>query len=812
MGNEGLGDINENGELFTDFCGQNDLVIGGTIFPHKDIHKATWTAPDMSVKNQIDHVAISRRWRRTLTDVRAYRGADAGSDHELLIARLQVRIASIRKSGMQRHPRFDTSRLREEEKQHSFIMTLKNRFQALADLEDGSLEKKWDRVRSTFTSACEEELGYKKRAYKSCLSDETITKIEERRQARQRLNQARTRVQSRTSQQAYSTLNKEVKKGSKRDKRDMVEKLAGEAQRAASRSDMKTLFNITRQLIGRRSSSSKPIRDTNGNTLTKTVDQMNRWRDHFRTLLSGTPVLDSPQLDEGPGLEVNIGPITKPEVLQAIRKLKSGKAPGPDSIPPEALKVSADATADMMMDLLQTVWIEEEVPSEWKNGLIVKIPKKGNLSDCQNWRGIQLLSIPSKILTRIILERIRGAVDAVLREEQAGFRAGRSCTDQIATLRIIIEQSIEWQSPLYINFVDYRKAFDMVDRSTIWSILRHYGIPRKIVAIIRSMYNNTTCQVIHDMELSSPFRVENGVRQGCLLSPLIFSVVVDWVMRTTMDQPRGIQWTMTSRLEDLDFADDACLLSHTFQNIQSKTDGLRTVAGRTGLEVNVKKTKSLRMNAAQDTPIMLGGEAVEDVSKFTYLGSVVSKTGGTEEDIQARIGKARHVFVTLRPIWDSRAIQLNTKLRLFESNVKTVLLYGSETWRHTKRLDNKLQVFINTCLRRILRIRWPERISNNELWRRTKQIPITDVVRQRKWRWIGHILRRDHSCIARHSLDWNPQGKRKRGRPVMTWRRTLAAELKKVRMSWGEAKRLAQDRVRWRAVVLALCPEGDEED
>jgi len=101
MGKEGLGNMNENGELFTDLCGQKDLVIGGTIFPHKDIHKAAWTAPDMSVKNQIDHVAISRRWRRALTDVRDYQGADAGGDHELLIARLQVRIVSIRKSGMQ---------------------------------------------------------------------------------------------------------------------------------------------------------------------------------------------------------------------------------------------------------------------------------------------------------------------------------------------------------------------------------------------------------------------------------------------------------------------------------------------------------------------------------------------------------------------------------------------------------------------------------------------------------------------------------------------------------------------------------------
>ncbi|XP_076441072.1 uncharacterized protein LOC143280323 [Babylonia areolata] len=179
---------------------------------------------------------------------------------------------------------------------------------------------------------------------------------------------------------------------------------------------------------------------------------------------------------------------------------------------------------------------------------IVKLPKKGDLSDCQNWRGIQLLSIPSKIFTRVILERIRTAVSTTLRKEKAGFRARRSCTDQIANLCTIIEQSLEWQSPLYINFVDYKKAFDMVD------------------------WTDTSCRVIHNTDLSPSFEVNTGVR----------------------------------------------------------------------------------------------------------------------------------------PVWRNENLCLHTKLRLFNTNVKSVLLYGSETWRRTKSLESKLQVFINICLRQILRIRWPE--------------------------------------------------------------------------------------------------------
>ena len=245
---------------------------------------------------------------------------------------------------------------------------------------------------------------------------------------------------------------------------------------------------------------------------------------------------------------MNLGTISKEEIIRAIGKTKSGKAPGPDNIPPEVLKADAAVTADILLDLFQEAWAKEEVPQEWRKGYIIKLPKKGDLSECKNWRGIQLLPLPSRIFTRIILERFRAAVDERLRDEQARFRAGRSRVDQIATLRIIIEQSLEWQSPLYVNFIDFRKAFGTVDREVTWRILRYYGIPLKMVKIIQKLYEDTACHVIHNTSVSDPFTVNTGVRQGYLLSPLIFSLVIDWVMRKAMNPPRGIQVTLMHKL------------------------------------------------------------------------------------------------------------------------------------------------------------------------------------------------------------------------------------------------------------------------
>ena len=156
-------------------------------------------------------------------------------------------------------------------------------------------------------------------------------------------------------------------------------------------------------------------------------------------------------------------------------------------------------------------------------------------------------------------------------------------------------------------------------------------------------------------------------------------------------------------------------------------------------------------------------------------------------------------------IWRADNITLNTKMRLFNSNIKTILLYGCETWKTTKHLVNKIQVFTNTCLRQILKIRWPEKITNTALWEKTNQTPMESELKKRKWCWIGHTLRKPAHSITRQALQWNPQGKRKVGKPRYTWRRNVQAEMEAAGYKWRDMVRLAQNRTRWRSVVSGLC-------
>ena len=369
-----------------------------------------------------------------------------------------------------------------------------------------------------------------------------------------------------------------------------------------------------------------------------------------------------------------------------------------------------------MYDLITKIWTTEEIPKDWKQGHIIKLPKKGDLRECKNYRGITLLSVPGKVLNRILLDRITVPVDLKLRENQAGFRSSRSCVDQIATLRIIIEQSIEWNSPLYLNFIDYEKAFDSVDRDTIWQLLSSYGIPQKIITMIKATYDDSTSRVIHKGKLSNEFKVKTGVRQGCLLSPFLFLIAIDWIMtQTTKNERNGIQWTPFTQLDDLDFADDLALLTHTIKQMIEKTILLNKTSNKCGLFINKDKTKTMRINATSNELININDSNINDTNSFTYLGSIVNTEGGTDEDIKARLGKARSAFQLLKNVWASSAISKKTKLRIFNSNVKSVLFYGSETWRTTKNNRNKIQTFINSCLRKILKIFWPNTIKNEGL-------------------------------------------------------------------------------------------------
>ena len=543
----------------------------------------------------------------------------------------------------------------------------------------------------------------------------------------------------------------------------------------------------------------------NGNKLTKDEDKKTRWLEHFKDILNSDDPLITEDIQDDPlhQLEIDVGPVTIDELNRMILKLKNNKSPGEDRISAEMCKALGELGLRALLQLVNHVWQEERAPTEWRRGIIVRIAKKGDLSNCANWRGITLLAVIGKILSNIIYNRIKEAVFGVISEEQAGFREGRGCADHIFVLRHIMEQCEEWKKSLVLNFVDFSRAFDSIHRPSMWKLLKLYGIPDKIVALIKVMFEGSESCVRVGQEHTDWFEVTTGVRQGDVLSPLLFNIVIDYTMGKLQQIEGGLRWTEKNILKGLAYADDICLLGEDTDSIIALTDTLNAEAKKLGLNINTHKTKTMKLMTTDERTVTVDGHQLENVDRFVYLGSTLCEDGDVRREVRARIGKASAAFNGLKNVWNSTGITRKTKLQLFNAIVMTVLLYCCESWKGLRDVELRVRRFESNCLRKIMNIRWFEHISEEQVRERSGQKSVTEKIRYNRWRWYGHVLRMPESRLPKQALNWTPVGARRPGRPKDTWRRTIARDRRERNID-VDVEELAQHRGEWRNFITAL--------
>ena len=316
------------------------------------------------------------------------------------------------------------------------------------------------------------------------------------------------------------------------------------------------------------------------------------------------------------------------------------------------------------------------------------------------------------------------------------------------------------------------------------------------------MYEGSSNCVRVENQHTEWFDITTGVRQGDVLSPVLFNIVIDWIMRKVdMNTNGGIQWKNNTRLKDIEYADDVCLGASNVDQMVELTNSLATEAKKVGLEVNINKSKVMRFHIEDDSDILLEGEALENVDHFSYLGSELNTNGDIRRELNIRIGKAGITFKRLQKVWSNTGISTRLKIRLFNSLVLPVLLYGSETWKGLKEVEERLRRFESNCLRKIMKIRWYDHISEEELRLRSGQESVVKKLGRNRWRYLGHVLRMDDSRLAKQVLGWKPDGRRRVGRPKETWRRTLERDIRLHGTNWNELEDLAQDRKQWRTIT-----------
>ncbi|CAF3702999.1 unnamed protein product, partial [Rotaria socialis] len=341
-----------------------------------------------------------------------------------------------------------------------------------------------------------------------------------------------------------------------------------------------------------------------------------------------------------PSYEEDPQDILYTEVEQAIHTLKNNKSPGSDGITAEMIQAGGEQLIRQIHALCNKAWHQGVIPKEWGKSILVPIPKKGDLSECSNYRTISLIKHTSKILLVILLNRIKHHLDPYLADEQAGFRKDRSTVQQILTLRLLAEKTKRQGKKLYNCFIDFQKAFDTIKHKIIWAVLKSYGIGSKMITVLQNIYEQAQSAVRIDKETGEWLQTSVGTRQGDPLSPLLFITHLERVMDKAMQMDSGINISGTL-VNNLRFADDIDIIQEDCDMLLEQIERLRAAAGQAGLAMNTEKTKTLVFGDRNiEKQMHIAGNQIENVEQFEYLGSLLTRDNNFTEEIKRRIGKA----------------------------------------------------------------------------------------------------------------------------------------------------------------------------
>ena len=834
IGKHGVGKINDNGILLLTICAEYNLTITNTIFRQQDKYKTSWKHPRSGHWHSIDYVITRACDRQDVHLTRAIIDSEhCWTDHRLIRSILNINILPKRRlQAKQKHRKINVAALESLENRQKFnqhlTRTLAN---APPPPPNEGIEGDWKTFKTSILKTSEEVLGHADKHNQDWFDQNDLELKNLISKKRNAFTIHQNDQQCKKKKKIHSVAKAKVQTRTRELKNKFWLDKALEIEELAKANNTHAFFNATRAIYGPKHQNTATLRSKDGGHLLKTNDDIaHRWEEHFEDLLNRPAEVDNSIYAKIPPHPIKLeltAPPTLQELERAIREMKNNKAAGADGIPAELYKLGGQTIQIKLHTIILKIWCEEHIPADMKDAMICTIFKKGDKTDCGNYRGISLLSIAGKILARILSNRLKPLAEELLPESQCGFRPSRGTADMVFSARQLQEKSREQNKPLYMAFFDLTKAFDTVNREALWRILSIYGCPSKFIKILRLLHDDMEAVVRINGTTSSPFKVTTGVKQGCVIAPTLFTIFLAAMMHQTTDLlPDGVgltyrldggvfnirrlnsrtKTTQTSVVE-FQYADDNMVCAQTEADLQNIVTVFAEAYSKMGLTININKTKVLYQPAPQNQlpapAIQVEGQPLESVENFTYLGSQLSASANIDRDIQQRIGSASGSIGKLRKnVFDNRNLTIKTKMKVYNAVVLPTLLYGAETWISYRKHVKMLERFHQRFLRKILGITWRDKRTNTSIIEAVKTTSIEAMITQHQLRWAGHLARMPNDRLPKQLFySQLTEGLRGRGRPKLRYKDCLKNNLTKCEIDTNSWEISAHNRQEWRKKV-----------
>lgn len=553
-------------------------------------------------------------------------------------------------------------------------------------------------------------------------------------------------------EKAYKEVNKEVRKEIRRAKSEWFSNECREIEELEKKYNSLHLHKKVKELAGvkRNSNSNSGLADREGNIILDIDQKLIRWKEYVTELFT-----DERNVEHEVTNAVTGPSITTEEVERAIKNAKNRKATGPDEIPAEMLKLLEGKGKKLLLQLFNAIYNTGIIPNDWLQSTFITIPKKTNAKNCSDHRTISLMSHVLKIFLSIIHQRIYHKIEDHIGDTQFGFRKGLGTREALFSIEVLVQRSRDVNSDVFLCFIDFEKAFDRVRHEKMIEVLRTTGIDDKDLRIIANLYWQQKAVIRVGERSTEEIEIRRGVRQGCILSPLIFNLYSEKIFDEAVQQAQEGIVINGVTLNNLRYADDTVLMADSLEGLIRLLHSVTEACSLSGLTLNTKKTKYMIISKQQiiDTGIQVNGIQLERVKKFTYLGHTLDEQWDHTVEIRCRIERARAAFNQMKRILCGHDLNLSLRIRLVRCYVFSVLLYGVESWTLTEAALKKLQAFEMWVYRRMLKISWMDHVRNEDVMRRmNKDLEVVPNIKIRKLQYFGHVMRHPEKYGTLHLI------------------------------------------------------------